>query len=114
MGPVKRSLFLAWLSMSLIVLPVLIAPLVLPAETILRLEPVCEWKAKYNKECVLCGMSRAFIRIAQGEFSQAASLNRGSIPFYFGLVANELLVAWLVGKAAWSGRRPPRRAHGSP
>ena len=107
MVPVRRSFFLAWLCISAAVLPVLIAPFLLPAETILRLEPVCRWKAKYNRECVLCGMSRSFLRLARGDFRAAASLNRGSIPLYFGLVGNEALAAWLVGKLAWRRRRTP-------
>lgn len=105
MNPFRKGFLLAWLAASIVLLPVLTAPFLLPAETIYRLEPVCEWKARHNRECALCGMTRGFLAISRGEFQRASSLNRGSVPLYFGLILNELIAGSTGMKLVREGRR---------
>lgn len=75
-----------------------------------ELAPVCESKARYNKECALCGMTRAFVHIARGEFREAYALNRGSVALYAAFLAN-LALAALV--AAARARRRIRAGSGN-
>jgi hypothetical protein len=100
LGMALRS---AWLVVSLELAVVLLAPFLLSAETIYALAPVCEWKARRHKECVLCGMTRSFVAISRGDFSEAMRRNRGSIPLYALMIVNEgaalgFALGWLQSK----------------
>lgn len=96
----RKALWIDWLVVSGVILFVLLAPLALPARTLFALTPVCEWKAKYNAECCLCGMTRSFIDISRGDFARATERNRGSVPLYAALLANECLAAWFILRRA--------------
>ena len=87
---IKFSLVTSWLLISLVLLFVLIAPYLLSSESVLNLAPACEWKVKYNTECYMCGMTRSFILISYGHFSEAHDRNKGSIPLYLLFLANQL------------------------
>jgi hypothetical protein len=87
----KLSLIISWLVLSSLALSILILPHVLSDESILHLVPNCEWKARYNKECALCGMTTAFINISKGDFEQAYQANKGSLFLYGFLLLNQLL-----------------------
>ena len=89
--PLATSLLLAWLALSVAAGGVLLAPLVLPPAALEALTPECQWKAKYHRECILCGMTRGFVEIARGEFRAAARHNQGSLPLFLTLLANECL-----------------------
>ncbi len=99
----RKALWIDWLILSALALLVLLAPFVLPARTVFAAAPVCQWKAKYNRECPLCGMTRSFVAISQGEFGLAERRNRGSVPLYAALLCNECLAVGVV--AAQAGRR---------
>lgn len=86
----RRSFSIAWLVVSLGILLVLTAPFVLSADAIANLIPVCEWKARYNQECPLCGMTTSFILISQGSFKAALGANKAGLLVYGGFVVNEL------------------------
>ncbi|MEK7404588.1 MAG: DUF2752 domain-containing protein [Acidobacteriota bacterium] len=98
MGPVKKAFLLAWLAASAASLFVLIAPVALPAATLLRVAPACERKARYGEECALCGMTRAFAHIGRGELREAAAVHRAGLPLYLGLLANVALAGWTVAR----------------
>ena len=97
---VRRALLIAWLIVSAAIVPILAAPFVLPPRTIFSLAPRCEWKARYGRECVLCGMTTGFILISEGRLNDATGRNRASIPLYAALVWNECLAFWY----AWGGK----------
>lgn len=92
----RKALWIDWLVVSGVVLLLLAAPLALPQETLFALTPVCEWKAKYNAECPLCGMTRGFLDISRGDLARALEQNRGSVPLYAALLVNECLAAWFI------------------
>ena len=96
MRDARVSFTISWLILSGIVALILMTPYLLAPETIARWKPACEWKARYNRECVLCGMTSSFQAISRGDFKAALSANRASLFVYFGFVSNELcLAAWL-------------------
>jgi len=95
---IRLSFLISWLILSLVVLLVLIAPFALSADTIAAVVPICEWKAKYNKDCPLCGMTTSFILISQGGFKAAWLANKASLPLYTAFVVNELTAFLLVIK----------------
>ena len=93
---VKLSFFIAWMVISVVVFGVLLAPIILPGATIRRLEPRCEWKVRYKKECPMCGMSTSFIFICCGKLKEASAANRASLPLFLILVANEICAILLL------------------
>lgn len=100
---VKMSFFIAWLAVSLAILLVLMAPFVLSADEIASLIPTCEWRARYNQECPLCGMTTSFILISQGSFKAALVANKASLLLYGSFVINELFAFLFISSRL--GRR---------
>jgi hypothetical protein len=88
---IGTSLILAWLALSVAAGGVLLAPFVLPPAALDALVPECQWKAKYHRECILCGMTTSFVEISRGDFRAAARHNQGSLPLFLALLANECL-----------------------
>ena len=86
----KFSLFLVWSILSMIIFFILIAPLFLSQDSILKLAPDCVSRTKYNKGCLLCGMSRAFIAISKGNLGVAYSANKAALPTYLTFALNEI------------------------
>ncbi|MGE5681814.1 MAG: hypothetical protein ACM34K_13125 [Bacillota bacterium] len=84
----KKAIILVWLCLSLIGLTCLTIPFVLSEESIYKITPKCQWKEKYNKECLLCGMTSGFIDVSKGEFKQAYKENRGSIFLFIIFLTN--------------------------
>jgi len=87
---VRRSFRIVWVTLSLLILAVLVSPFTLGRERLARMVPVCEWKAKYGKECSFCGMTTSFLEISEGRLGEASHANRGGIPLYLLFVANEI------------------------
>ncbi|MFZ5642058.1 MAG: DUF2752 domain-containing protein [Bacillota bacterium] len=88
---VKRAFFIVWILVSIIFLGVLSLPFVLPNNVILDLAPRCEWIAKYNEPCPLCGMTKAFLEISRLNLKEALLYNRFSIYLYLFLSINSAL-----------------------
>jgi hypothetical protein len=88
----RKALLIAWLIVSAAIVPVLAA----------SLAPRCESKARYGRECVLCGMTTNFILISEGRMNDAVGRNRASIPLWAAMFWNECMAFW----TAWGGMRP--------
>lgn len=78
----KKALFITWFILTLICTATLVIPLVFSKEKVLSSAPVCLSKSKYNKECILCGSTSAFIEISEANFKKAYELNHASIFIY--------------------------------
>ncbi|HWR49844.1 MAG TPA: DUF2752 domain-containing protein [Bryobacteraceae bacterium] len=102
----RTALIAAWLAVAAILAPVLIAPFVLPADTIFAAVPVCEARAA-GHECSFCGMTTAFVMIGHGLLDDAYEANHASLPLFSVLVWNELVALWFV--ATVSTRLLPRQ-----
>jgi hypothetical protein len=100
-GDLKAALRIVWIAIGSVVLATLLAPWILTPAQIAAVTPKCEWKARYGTECILCGMTTAFIAIAHGRFSEAERSNRGSIPLYAGFVLNEGLLVLILKRGAF-------------
>ncbi len=73
----KLSIEIAWIIYSVVILLILILCVFFP-ETLIKTSPVCVSKMYYGEECFMCGMTRAFVEIALGNFSKAHSFNNFS------------------------------------
>ncbi|HOV31997.1 MAG TPA: DUF2752 domain-containing protein [Candidatus Hydrogenedens sp.] len=92
----KLSMLVVWLIVSVVTLFAIVAPIFFSADLIKTFVPKCEWKAKYNKECPLCGMTSSFIYISHGEFTRAYLNNRYSIYTYTIFMINEIVVGLMI------------------
>lgn len=79
---IKVSLKITGYIISSIMFVIIFIAFIFP-ETLLKLSPVCTSKLLYNQECFMCGTTRAFIEIANGNFSGAFDLNKFSIALFF-------------------------------
>jgi hypothetical protein len=95
-GEFRKAFIIVWLVLSVGILAILITPLLATPEQISAVIPPCEYKARYHRECLFCGMTTAFFEISRGNFHAAEQSNGGSVPLYAAFVANEftLLLFW--------------------
>jgi hypothetical protein len=91
---IRLSINISYLILSGLIFIMFILIFFLPADTLLSLSPVCEWKLKYGTECFFCGMTKAFIQISKLNFSGAINLNASSILLFGLLIANEIFAAF--------------------
>ena len=104
----KISLLIVWSLISIIVFGILALPFITDSETIFRITPECQWQIKFGRECILCGMTRSFVLISKGCFTQAHSLNRGSILLFLFFVSNDVVFFASLFKLAVSRLRLSR------
>lgn len=90
---VRLSLRIVWMILSLAGATLLIAPWLFAEKQIAGWTPVCEWKAKYNRECPACGLTRSFLRLSRGDASGAWSANRAGPPLYVAIAINSVVFA---------------------
>ncbi|MBM3334474.1 DUF2752 domain-containing protein [Candidatus Sumerlaeota bacterium] len=98
---VRKSFAIAWIVVSAGILVVFFALLLLPPNLMLNLAPHCQLKAQFNRECPMCGMTRAFVMISRGNFSAAVRANRGSLFLWVVFVANEAAILVFFRKHLW-------------
>jgi hypothetical protein len=92
----KTAGILSWLILSALGLLLLLAPWVVSQQTLLSLSDRCKVKHFAQEPCLVCGMTRSWIALAQGRWAEAFSIHRGG-PMWFGLLAaNELAAAGFV------------------
>lgn len=80
-----------WMVITLLTTLLILIPFIVDRDKILNNTPVCISMSKYNVECALCGMTRAFIEISNGNFVKAYSLNKGSPFIYIAFLSNSLI-----------------------
>jgi hypothetical protein len=99
-----RALVLVWLLLGAVTGLAALAPLVLPSDFLLGLFPICPAKAA-GSECILCGMTTAFVSIGSGDFAGALRAHGGSLAVYCVFVLN------FCGAAAYTMMRAKRHAN---
>lgn len=86
----KRSIRIVWYIFSIVGLIVVFVSVFLKPDVVLNLAPTCASVKYQNQECILCGMTRAFIEVGDLKFAMAHHLNRGSIFLFLLFSANSL------------------------
>jgi hypothetical protein len=98
---IRISFYIVWAISSSIIFAILVSPHVITQEKLSKYVPKCEWKIKYNKECILCGMTRSFLLIAKHNYREALLYNRGSITLYYAFLLNEIFfIISIIGLAS--------------
>ena len=102
---------IVWTVLTVITASTLLLPFLADPHFILQHAPVCASQQQFHVECVLCGMTRAFIEIAAGHFGRARQLNGGSLLLYAGFLINSALylsrglpAAWRIAHTAAQGQ----------
>ena len=99
------SLLIAWGIISVLIISVLIVPFLINSDVILKNTPICPSKLN-NENCLLCGMTQAFIEISNGKFSTAHMFNQLSIPLYGLFIINSIIFVFqLIKKFIYNGSK---------
>jgi len=87
----KAAMLIVWTVISVTIAIVIIFPFLADSQTVLESAPTCISKSQFNAECSLCGMTRAFIEISNGNIGNAYNLNRGSLFVYSYFLLNSIV-----------------------
>jgi len=87
---IRAAFKIVWIIYSAIALLV-IAITVFSAGTLHEISPVCLSKSLYGEECFMCGMTRAFVEISEGNIINAYILNKLSIFLFSVMSLNSIL-----------------------
>jgi hypothetical protein len=79
-----------WGSIALLFITI-VFPLLFDSNTVLEATPTCYSVSRFNRECSLCGMTRAFIEITNLNLKAATLLNSGSIPLFLIILLNSIV-----------------------
>ena len=106
----RKALTIAWLLLSACATALLLVPFIVAPDTLLQVSVLGRLPGEHDHAgCPVCGMTRAFVLIAGGQWSQASALNSGAVPLYVTLLANSVVAAWLIVSRSVKGlvgRRP--------
>ena len=92
-GDLPRALTAVWLLLSAVFVLAALAAFIVPAEYLHSALPVCAARQR-GEPCIFCGMTTAYLRIAEGDLSGASGANAAALPLYFG--------SWLNFAAAFT------------
>jgi len=84
----RKAVLLAWLVVANVSLAISVSPFVVPQAALLSWAPVCESKARYARECPLCGMTTSFIALSSGDLAGAYQANRAGPALWLLLLLN--------------------------
>lgn len=84
----KVAILIVWIIISIITTTIILFPFFADKQTVLENAPTCISKSQFNVDCSLCGMTRAFIEISNGNFRNAYNLNNGSLFVYLSFIFN--------------------------
>lgn len=87
----KVAILIVWTVVSVTISLVILFPFLADRQTVLENAPTCISKSQFNVECSLCGMTRAFIEISNGNIGNAYDLNRGSLFVYSSFLLNSII-----------------------
>ena len=95
---IRAAFKIVWIIYSAIALLV-IAITVFSAGTLHEISPVCLSKSLNGEECFMCGMTRAFVEISEGNIINAYILNKLSIFLFSVMSLNSILfILYIVKK----------------
>ena len=94
----KKAVFISWTLITIILSATIIFPFFVNKESILKYTPTCISKSHLNVECSLCGMTRAFTEICNGNSNKALALNKGSILLFITFTFNSFIYILYVIK----------------
>jgi len=86
-----RALRIVWLIIGFVSGFAVISPFLVAPESLFGIFPVCAAKAA-GGQCLLCGMTTAFVYIGAGDLDAAHQANGGSLFFYTALTLNFVAV----------------------
>lgn len=91
----KISLKAVWIILSFVTLAVLYLSFFQP-EILLNTAPVCLSKAVTGNECFMCGTTRAFTELAEGNLKKASVLNYYGVFIFTGFLLNGIFFIYFL------------------
>jgi hypothetical protein len=89
----KVAITSVWLIISAILMIMFITLYLLPESALLAASGAFQLPHHDQKQCLLCGMTRAFIAISRGNLADAVTFNNWSVTLYGMFLVNELSTA---------------------
>ena len=80
-----------WLIISSVIFIITASLFLLPEDILLNNTPVCQSKTAEGAECIACGLTRGFVNIYSGNFSEANHFNHASLPLYGLFLLNNIV-----------------------
>ena len=103
MSDLRRALLIVWFIGAAACGTVVALPFFAPASELQSVFPVCEARQR-NSSCVACGLTTAFISIADGRWDDAQRANAAATPLFAGFLTNfAAAVAYTVRKLRSGG-----------
>ena len=96
---VNKELILSWKVISILIILFLAYLFVFNSNFIIRNVPTCSSILIYNKPCILCGMSRAFLKLKQFDIPGALYFNKGSIFLFSFFIINTIFFIFSFKKS---------------
>lgn len=93
---IKKAIWIVWVIYSIFISIVILALFIFNGQFLIALSPHCESIRRFGVECSICGMTRAFIEISNGDMIQAIRLNKGSIGLFVVFLINTLIFIILI------------------
>ncbi|CDS97306.1 hypothetical protein BN1088_1432397 [Sphingobacterium sp. PM2-P1-29] len=86
----RKALYISWTIISIFLILFLVLLYLLDNSLLLATAPVCPSKLK-GSTCFLCGMTRAFLSIKDGQFVVAQQFNGGSMILFSLIFINSII-----------------------
>jgi len=101
----RIALMATWVVISTVMMLAVLTPFVLPADRVYGMFPACEARLR-GEPCVLCGMTTAWVLLAQGNLGGALESNRWSLALWGASIVNFAIVKTFL-LLSLLRRRPP-------
>ena len=86
---VKKAMTWVWLIVSATLFLAMALPYLVPEEAVLVLSGAFQSAHDHVGACALCGLTRGFVAISQGDWMAALSLNKSSVALYGAILINQ-------------------------
>lgn len=87
---ISKEIRIVWNIFSVSIMLFLVYLFAFNSNFIINNVPTCSSILLYNKPCILCGMSRAFLKLKQFDLAGALAFNKGSIYLFAIFIINTI------------------------
>jgi hypothetical protein len=105
----RAALLWVWAVVSVTMALILVSSAAVPEQTLYRVAPACQYRLRYGRPCVLCGMTHAFVSISRFRISQARRENPLGPLLYGAMAANALFFGITAARRLTQRRRRSSR-----
>lgn len=87
----KKAGVYVWIFYSALAFTVLLLTALLPDDLVYKTTPQCYSVKQFRKECFMCGSTRGFVAMGNGNILKAWASNRLSVLLYITIILNSIV-----------------------